>query len=75
MDNKDKGNAHIGLGAVSLTLGMVKVAYPSEQPPTGRWSLIFGPLFDSFGPMGPAIAFVAIGFLLVIFGFFLRSKK
>lgn len=75
MNNWDKGNAYAGLGGVSLVLGLVKLAYPSSDRPTGRWSLIYGPLFDYFGPLGPAIAFVAFGVMLIVFGFFLRSKK
>lgn len=74
MNNKDKGNANIGIGFVGLVLGLVKLFEPPSIRPTGRWSIIFGPLFDSFGPAGPAAAFIAIGFLLIIFGIFLRCK-
>lgn len=75
MNNKDKGNAHIVIGAVAVLLGVLDMASLSSARPTGRWSLIFGPLFDSFGPMGPAIAHIGIGVLLVALGFFYRGKK
>ena len=75
MNNKDKGNAHIGIGAVAVVFGILEFASMSQTRPTGRWSLIFGPLFDSFGPSGPALAHFFIGILFIIFGFFLRGKK
>jgi hypothetical protein len=75
MDNKDKGNAHIGIGAVAMVFGILEFFSMSPTRPTGRWSLIYGPLFDSFGPIGPALAHVFIGMLFIIFGFILRGKK
>jgi hypothetical protein len=75
MNNKDKGNADIGIGVCAVVLGLVKLSESSSVRPTGRWSLIFGPLFDSFGAYGPAMASLAIGGGLIIYGFFLRSKK
>ena len=75
MNNKDKGNANIGIGACSLVLGLVKMLEPSSGRPTGRWSLIFGPLFDTFGPSGPAVASILVGAALIFFGIFLRGKK
>ena len=75
MNNKDKGNAHIVIGAAVVLLGVLDVARLTSGRPTGRWSVIFGPLFDSFGPMGPAIAYVGIGMVLVALGFFYRRQK
>jgi hypothetical protein len=75
MNNKDKGNANIGIVICALVLGLVKLPESSSTRPTGRWSLIFGPLFDSFGSCGPAIATLAIGGGLIIFRFFLRGKN
>lgn len=75
MNNKDKGLASIGIGLCSLVFGSVDLLWVSSARPTGRWSLIFGPLFDSFGPAGPAMASMVIGIGLIFFGFVLRSKK
>jgi hypothetical protein len=74
-DKKNNGNGYVGLGLCSLVLGLVKLAELPSVRPTGRWSLIFGPLYDSFGPSGPAISSIFIGLVLIGIGFFLRSKK
>ena len=75
MNDKDKGNAHIALGGCSLLFGLLDLTKTSVTRPTGRWSVIFGPLFDAFGPSGPAMASVVIGIVLIFFGIVLRSKK
>lgn len=75
MNNKDKGLANIGLGVCGVVLGLEKMFGQSFGRPTGKWSVIFGPLFDSFGPKGPALASIAIGMVFVIFGLVLRGKK
>lgn len=75
MDNKDKGNAGIGIGMCCLVLGITQVAYPSASRPTGRWSFVLGPLFDAFGLIGPAMLPIIFGISLVFFGFLLRNRK
>jgi hypothetical protein len=75
MDNKDKGNANIGIGLCFLVLGMTQIAYSSSTRPTGRWSFVLGPLFDSFGQLGPPMFFIIFGVLFVVFGLSLRSRK
>jgi hypothetical protein len=75
MDKKEKANVYVGLGICSAALGFVKFAEPSSVRPTGRWSFIYGPLFDAFGQSGPAMAFVFIGAVFIGLGLFLRSKK
>ena len=75
MNNKDKGNVGIGIGLVFLVLGLTQIAYPSGGRPTGRWSFMLSPIFDTFGQLGPSIIYIGLGVLLVIVGFSLRSKK
>ena len=75
MNNKDMGLANIGIGVCGCVLGLVELINPPTTRPTGRWSLIFGPLFDSFGPSGPAMTWFAVGVALIVFGTFLWSKK
>jgi hypothetical protein len=75
MSNKDQGNAFIGLGLVGLIGEIFDLIYSEPSRPTGRWSLVFGPLFDSFGFIGLSVIYLFIGFIFVIFGLFLRGKK
>lgn len=75
MNNKDKGLAFFGLGGCLLVLGLAKFFDTSSLRPTGRWSLVFGPLFDAFGPPGPALGFIALGAAFACVGYVLRSKK
>ena len=75
MNNKDKGLANVWLGVCFVAIGLVDMFGRSSGRPTGKWSVIFGPLFDSFGPKGPAMAWIAIGMGFVIFGFVLKGKK
>ncbi|MDP1690701.1 MAG: hypothetical protein Q8L49_01845 [Burkholderiaceae bacterium] len=75
MNNKDKGLAFIGIGACLVVLALANLIQPSPARPTGRWSLIFGPLFDAFGPLGPALAFAGLGAGFALVGYILRGKK
>jgi hypothetical protein len=52
--------AHSPLTQASLVLGLIKLVDPPSVRPTGRWSVMYGPLFDSFGPVEPAAAFIVL---------------
>lgn len=75
MNNKEKGNGNIGIGLCGVILGIAKLISPSLERPTGRWSFIFGPLFDLFGVSGVGLINVIIGVTFIYFGFYLRRKK
>lgn len=41
-----------GFAAVSLLMGIVEYLEPTLVRPTGRWSVLFGNLWDLFGSRG-----------------------
>jgi hypothetical protein len=75
MNHNDKSLANIAVGLCVLVVGISNLLDPPLVRPSGRWSAIFGPLFDAFGTNGPALALVAIGVVFIVFGIILRGKK
>lgn len=48
----------IGFAAVSLLMGLMEFLQPTLVRPVGRWSVVFGYLWDEFGSMGICIYWV-----------------
>lgn len=68
-----KHNVYILLAAaVFFVIGLLEIFKP-EVRPSGRWQIITGPLWDSFGNLGLSFFTWALGGIVVI-GLIFRRK-
>jgi len=54
------------IGICSLALAIVEFVSPRTLAPTGRWSWLTAPIYESLGAYGLAILWVALGAFLVL---------
>jgi hypothetical protein len=62
----EKANAWAGIGVLLLIMGGMKWITPDVPPFTGKWSWLYGPLYDAFGPRGTAVAMFSAGALFIV---------
>ena len=67
-----KSQAAIAFALISLIMSISELLQPQLTRPTGRWSFLFGSIWDAFGSNGIAIYWLLISLVLAIF--FFRSK-
>jgi uncharacterized membrane protein len=72
---KDIAKANIGFALVAFTMAIVEYFDKTTTRPTGRWSILFGPIYDSFGSLGISIWYVLVGLLLALIAFFKWRKS
>jgi hypothetical protein len=69
-----KSNIFIGIGLVSWSLGIANYFNPTKNRPTGKWSLILGPIWDKWGASGLVGYWIAFGAILILIGYVLRRR-
>jgi hypothetical protein len=65
----------VGIGIVSIVMGIIKYYEPSNSPPSGRWAFVLAPIYQAFGPQGVGIAFLLFGICLALVGLLLKETK
>ena len=66
MQIPEKAKLLIGLSTVCASLAANEYCNPTTHHPTGRYSWLFGPIFEKFGPKGILIYWVAVSALLAL---------
>lgn len=65
----------MGIGSVLVVLGVLRLVEPSSQAPSGRWSLVLGPIYESFGSFGLGFFFVALGGVMFTVGVLFKGDQ
>lgn len=73
MNHKDWQRANIAIGSIVIALGLFNEFFGKGERPTGRWSVIFGPIFDSFGAHGLNATQILIGLVFIFFAIFKKE--
>jgi len=65
---------HLAVGLIALLMACSEFLNPQLTRPTGRWSFLFGPIWDAFGPTGLA-AYWALAGLVFLAVDVVKGKK
>jgi hypothetical protein len=75
-DSWDRKSAlFAGVAAVSLLMGIVEYLDPTLVRPTGRWSILFGNLWDEFGSRGIWVYWISQSLVLASIALFSRKYR
>ncbi len=75
LDKKLKANAFGGIGLVFFMLGIVQFIDEENSKPTGKWSFILIPIWESFGDRGIAFLWIIVGVMFIMYFLIERLKK
>ena len=53
------------IGVCSWGLAIVELIFPRATAPTGRWSWLIAPIYETLGAFGLAILWFIVGLILV----------
>lgn len=73
----EKAGAWAGLGLCFLMLGTMEWLTPPTPPFSGKWSGLYGPLYEAFSPRGIPAAILAAGgwFFIAALLTWLRARR
>ena len=66
LDKADAQKAVLAVGIGTWALALVEFISPHVGPPTGRWSWLIAPIYESFGSHGLAALWFVVGCFLII---------
>jgi hypothetical protein len=66
LDKADARKFVLAVGVGTWAMALVEFISPRPESPTGRWSWLTAPIYDSFGAHGLAALWFAIGCFMII---------
>jgi hypothetical protein len=72
---REKSQLFIGIGLAMMIYGTVAALNETAGRPTGQWSIVLGPLYDSFGSIGVGGGFFVPGMVFLILGLIGKRDK
>jgi hypothetical protein len=65
----------VGLALLTLSMGLSEYLVPTTTKPMGRWSFVFGPIWDQWGSTGVVLYWMCLGALCIVCDQLFRSKQ
>lgn len=63
------------MGLLLILYGAYILMTKESGRPTGKWALVFGPIHDSFGNFGIAMAWMVTGVALALLGLLYKGDE